>query len=387
MKTAVVVDCLRTPIGRSHKNLGVYRHVRADDLAAALIRGLIERTGIDPAEIEDVVLGVTGQRGEQGFNVARMVTLVAGLPVEAAAASVNRLCGSSLQALNQAVHAITAGAEDVHIVGGLEHMQHVPMETDAEVNPKVFARVPKEVLQMGHTAELLAQRLAITRTQQDAFAVASHQRAAAAQNAGAFSREILPVWGHDRKGNPLLVEADQGIRADTSLEQLAQLQPAFAPGTGTVTAGNSSPLNDGAALLLVMSDQRARALGLRPLVRVVATAVAGVEPAWMGTGPVPATRKALARAALSIDQVDLVEINEAFAAQVLACQRQLEIAGDRLNVRGGALALGHPLGASGARIATTLIRAMVDRRARFGLAAMCIGVGQGIATIFERLDS
>lgn len=385
MKSAVVVDCVRTPIGRAHKEKGVFRDVRSDDLAMAVVRALVDRTGIDPAEIEDVVLGNTQQQGEQGFDVARAVALMAGLPMETGGATVNRLCGSSLQALNQAAHAVAAGFEDVQIVGGLEHMHHVPMDKDIDINPKLFQRTSKGALHMGYTAEFLAQSQGISREEQDAFALRSHRQAAAAQAAGEFKDEIVPVYGRDEQGGRLLVERDQCVRPDTSLEALAALKPAFMPGIGTVTAGNSSPLNDGAAALLIMSEEKARALGLTPLVRVRSTAVVGVEPAVMGTGPVPATRKALKRARLELADIDLIEINEAFAAQAIACVRMLGVDEARLNVRGGAIAIGHPLGASGARIATTLIHAMLDRGASLGLATMCIGVGQGIATVFERV--
>jgi acetyl-CoA acyltransferase len=390
MKTAVVVDCCRTPIGRAHAEKGVFRDVRSDDLAVAVVRALIERTGIDPAEIEDVVLGNTQQQREQGFNVARAVGLMAGLPVESGGATVNRLCGSSLQALAQASHAILANAEDVQIVGGLEHMHHIPMDASMDLNPKLFTRTSKGALMMGITAEFLAQTQGISREDQDRFALASHQKATAAYNengspSGAFSREIVPVWGRDEEGNRILVQRDQSVRSDTSLEALAALQPAFMPGLGTVTAGNSSPMNDGAAALLVMSEQRAKSLGLKPLAKVRATAVAGVDPAVMGTSPVPATQKVLRRAGLALGDIDLIELNEAFAAQALACIRMLGLDEAKVNVRGGAIAIGHPLGASGARIATTLIHAMRDRDATFGLATMCIGVGQGIAVVFERV--
>ncbi len=385
MRQAVVVACVRTAIGRAHAEKGFFRHVRSDDLGAAVVRALVERTGIDPEAIEDVVLGNTQQQGEQGLCVARTVALLAGLPVAVGGATVNRLCGSSLQALNQAVHAIMAGYEDVQIVGGLEHMHHIPMDKGIDINPKLFHRTSRAALHMGMTAEFLAQSQGISREEQDAFALRSHQRAAAAHAAGLFQNEIVPVWGHDEQGNRVQVVTDQCVRPDCSLEGLAALKPAFVPELGTVTAGNSSPLNDGAAALLVMSQERARALGLTPLVRVVATAVVGVEPAVMGTGPVPATQKVLQRAGMKLSDIDLIEINEAFAAQVITCVRMLGIDEEKLNVRGGAIAIGHPLGASGARIATTLIHAMVDRGANLGLATMCIGVGQGIATIFERV--
>jgi acetyl-CoA acyltransferase len=278
-----------------------------------------------------------------------------------------------------------AGFEDVQIAGGLEHMHHIPMDKDIDINPKLFTRTSKGALFMGITAEFLAQSQGISREEQDAFALGSHQRAAAAHAAGEFKDEIVPVWGRDEQGARILIERDQCVRPDSSMETLAALKPAFIPGVGTVTAGNSSPLNDGAAALLVMSQDKARSLGLKPLVRIVATAVVGVEPAVMGTGPVPATKKALQRAGMTLADVDLIEINEAFAAQTIACARMLDLDQEKLNVRGGAIAIGHPLGASGARIATTLIQTMIDRSANVGLATMCIGVGQGIATVFERV--
>lgn len=385
MKNAVIIDCVRTPIGRAHKERGWFRDVRSDDLAAACVKALVERTGIDPAQIEDVVLGNTQQTGEQGLNAARSIALMAGLPVESCGATVNRLCGSSLQALNQAAHAIAAGFEDVQIVGGFEHMQHLPMDHGIDLNPKLFQRTSKGALLMGVTAEFLAQTQDISRQDQDAFAVRSHQRAAAAHANGEFKREIVPLYARDEEGRRFLATGDQCVRPDASLESLAALEPAFMPKVGTVTAGNSSPLNDGAAAMLVMSEEKAKALGLKPIVRVRATAVAGVEPCVMGTGPVPAVKKVLARAGLTLADIDLIELNEAFASQALACIRTLGMDEAKVNVRGGAIAIGHPLGASGARIATTLINAMVDRGAKLGLATMCIGLGQGIATVFERV--
>ena len=386
MKRAVVVDCVRTPIGRAHKEKGVFRDVRSDDLAVAVVRALVERTGIDPVEIEDVVLGNTQQQGEQGLNAARAVSLMAGLPVATSGATINRLCGSSLQALNQATHAIVAGAEDVQIVGGLEHMHHIPMDQDIDLNPKLFQHTSKGALHMGITAEFLAQTQGISREEQDAFAMRSHLRAAAAHREGKFRPELVPVWGRDEAGNRVMIEIDQCVRPDCNIEGLAALKPAFMPGMGTVTAGNSSPLNDGAAAMLIMSDEKAKELGLKPLVRIVSTAVVGVEPAVMGTGPVPATHKALKRAGLKLPDIDLIELNEAFAAQAIACMRMLDLDEEKVNVRGGSIAIGHPLGASGARISTTLIHNMIDSGAKLGLATMCIGVGQGIATIFERVE-
>ena len=386
MKQAVVIACARTPIGRAHKNLGYYRAVRSDDLAVAVVRAVIERSGVDPNVVEDLLFGVTGQRGEQGYNVGRMIGIMAGLPFDTGGSTINRLCGSSLQALNQAAHSIMVGAEDVQIVGGVEHMHHLPMETPDIVNPLVFERTPSEALIMGNTAEMLAESRRIGRRAQDEVAVASHHKAAAANQQGVFKGEIVPTVGHRPNGEQALFEVDQCVRPETNLDTLSGLATPFAPNGGTVTAGNSSPLNDGAAAMLIMSRDRARELGLKPLVRVVASAVAGVDPRFMGIGPVPATRKALQRAGLTMADIDLVELNEAFAAQVIACSEDLEIDPAKLNIRGGAIALGHPLGASGARIATTLIHAMRDRGARYGLATMCIGVGQGIATIFERID-
>jgi acetyl-CoA acyltransferase len=385
MKRAVVIDGVRSAIGRAHKEKGVFRDVRSDDLAVAVVEALIERTGIDPAEVEDLLLGNTQQQGEQGLNVARSIGLMANLSPATGGTTINRLCGSSLQALNQATHAIMAGFEDVQIVGGLEHMHHIAMDAGIDINPKLFHRTSKGALNMGVTAEFLAQTQGISREEQDAFSMRSHHRAAAATANGEFKREIVPVWGRDEAGNRTLVETDQCIRPDCSMEGLAALKPAFMPGMGTVTAGNSSPLNDGAAAMLIMSDQKANDLGLKPLVRVLATAVVGVDPCVMGTGPVPATQKALKRAGLTLDDIDLIELNEAFAAQSLACVRMLGLDEEKVNVRGGAIAIGHPLGASGARIATTLIHNMVDRGATLGLATMCIGVGQGIATVFERV--
>ena len=385
MKTPVIVDCCRTPIGRAHAERGVFRDVRSDDLAAAVVKALVERTGVDPAAIEDVVLGNTQQQKEQGFNVGRIVALLAGLPSTVGGATVNRLCGSSLQALNQAAHAVSAGAEDVQIVGGLEHMHHIPMDASVDFNPKLFRGTSKGALHMGFTAEFLAQTQGIGREAQDEFALASHQKAAAATDAGEFAKEIIPIWGRDEAGARTLIREDQCIRRDTTLAALAALPPAFMPKIGTVTAGNSSPLNDGAAAMLLMSDVRAKELGLTPLVKVRATAVAGVDPSVMGTGPVPATQLALKRAGLKLADIDFIELNEAFAAQALACMQMLELDPAKVNVRGGSIAIGHPLGASGARISTTLIHTMIARDAQFGLATMCIGIGQGIATIFERV--
>jgi acetyl-CoA acyltransferase len=385
--TPVVVACCRTAIGRSHADRGLFRNVRGDELAAAVVQAVVERSGVDPESIEDVVLGATQQRGELGGNVARTAALLAGLPLSVAGTTVNRLCGSGLQALAQACHAIAAGAENVQVVGGVEHMHHLPMDAAIDIHPRAFARSSKGMLSMGMTAEQLAAAHGISRRQQEAYALESHRRAAAAADSGLFDDEIVPVFGHGEAGALFEAIHDQSIRRDTSLAGMAALEPAFLPKLGTITAATSAPLSDGAAALMVMSAAEARRQQLEPLVRVVTTAVVGVPPAAMGTGPVAATQKLLARAGLAIGDVDLIELNEAFAAQALHCIEALGLNPERVNVRGGSLAIGHPLGASGARIATTLIHAMQESGARLGLATMCIGLGQGIALLFERVES
>jgi acetyl-CoA acyltransferase len=384
--TPVVVACCRTAIGRAHAERGVFRRVRGDELAAAVVQAAVERSGVDPDTIEDVVLGATQQRGELGGNVARCVALLAGLPFSVAGTTVNRLCGSSLDALAHACHSIAAGAENVQVVGGVEHMHHLPMDSAIDVHPRVFARSSRGMLSMGLTAEHLAATHGITRRRQEAYALESHARAARAADAGLFDDEIVPVIGHDEAGGVMEVIDDQLVRRGTTPEQLAALEPAFLPTIGTITAATSGPLSDGAAALVVMSLAEARRQGLEPLVRVVGTAVAGVPPAMMGTGPVAATRKLLARTGIALGDIDLIELNEAFAAQAIHCLETLELDPARVNIRGGSLAIGHPLGASGVRITTTLLHAMRDSGARIGLATMCIGLGQGIAVLFERID-
>ncbi len=384
--TPVIVACCRTAIGRSHPARGVFRHVRGDELAAAAIKAVVESSGVDPTTIEDVVFGATQQRGEQGGNVARCAALMAGLPFAAAGTSINRLCGSSLQALAQACHAIAAGAENVQVVGGVEHMQHLPMDSAIDIHPQVFARSSRGMLSMGMTAEHLAAAHGISRAEQEAFALESHRRAAAATAAGLFADEIVPVLGHDEAGGLLEATCDQSIRSDTTLEAMAALEPAFLPGIGTVTAATSAPLSDGAAAIVVMSAAEAKRQGLTPLVRIVGTAVVGVPPAVMGTGPIPAVSKLLARTGLTLADIDLVELNEAFAAQAIHCIKTLGLDVERVNVRGGSLAIGHPLGASGARILTTLVHAMRHGGARRGIATMCIGLGQGIAVACEQVE-
>lgn len=386
MRQAVVIEAVRTPVGRAHAEKGMFRDVRADDLSADLIKALLDKTGVPADAVEDVHWGCAKQQGEQGFNVGRMAALMAGMPVTVGAATVNRLCGSSLQALNQAAQSVLSNCEDVQIAGGVEHMHHIPMNVGYDPSPRFFYHHSPATMEMGLTAENLAMRYRISRKEQDEFSLRSHQLAAKAADQGKFSREVVPTWGRDDEGRRKLMTVDQGVRPDASMEALGALKPAFMPDGGTVTAGNSSQLSVGAAALLVMSDEKAKSLGLTPKVKIRSMAVAGVDPSVMGIGPVPATHKALERAGLKLGDIDLIELNEAFAAQALAVIRHLRANPEKVNIRGGAVAIGHPLGCSGARIATTLIHGMMDTGARLGLATMCIGAGQGIATIFERVD-
>jgi acetyl-CoA acyltransferase len=379
VREVVVVDGVRTPIGRASKDKGYYKDIRADDLAVNCIRRLLEKNPkVNPAEIEDVVFGCANQSGEQGLNLGRMIGLLSGLPVEVAGTTIDRQCGSSLQALNFAAQAIMVGAGEVVLAGGVEHMTHVPMGSGIVPNPKLLDMFPRDMFFMGLTAERLADMYKITRQQSDAFALRSNQRAIAACDR--FKEEIVPI----KLPDGAKVDVDQGPRAETSVEKLAALQPSF-KSDGQVTAGNSSQISDGAAAVLLMSAERARDLGLRPFARIRATAVAGVRPEIMGWGPVPATRKALGRAGLGIKDIGLFEINEAFGAQVLACNTDLKIDEEKLNVNGGAIALGHPLGCSGARLVVTLTHEMRRRGVALGVATMCIGIGQGIATVVEQV--
>ncbi|MEX1095670.1 MAG: acetyl-CoA C-acyltransferase [Planctomycetales bacterium] len=386
MKTAVVIEALRTPVAKASPENGYYRNVRAEDLSAGLVAALVERTGIDPALVEDVRWGCVQQQGEQGFDVARIIALVAGLPVETGGVTINRNCASSLTAINDCALSIAGECEDVQIAGGVEHMEHVPMNKGYDPCPSLFRRHSEGIMNMGLTAEYLAGKYRIPREAQDEFALRSHTLAAEATEKRQFAREIVPTWGHDAQGQKVRVTVDQCIRPDTTREALAALPPAFNPAGGSVTAGSSSPLSVGAAALLVMSEEKANELGMQPIARVVAHAVAGVAPEEMGIGPVSAVHKALHRAGLKLDDIDCIEINEAFAVQVLACLKLLGIDEQRVNTRGGAVALGHPLGASGARIATTLIHRLRDEGARYGIATMCVGQGQGVATVFENLS-
>ncbi|MET0396388.1 MAG: acetyl-CoA C-acyltransferase [Longimicrobiaceae bacterium] len=399
MTDAYIIDACRTPVGRYG---GALASVRPDDLAAIVVKALVERTGVEPAAVDDVIFGCANQAGEDNRNVARMAWLLAGMPVSVAGQTVNRLCGSGLQAVRGAFHAIKAGEGEVFVAGGVESMSRAPWvmlkptEVPARGVPEmadsllgwrfVNPRMPKEyTVSLGETAEIVAEEFGVSREDQDAFALASQQRAAAAIAARHFEGEIVPVEIPQRKGPPVVVHDDEHPRADTTAEGLAALRPAFRREGGTVTAGNSSGLNDGASALLVASGLAAERAGLRPMARIVASAVAGVEPQRMGIGPVPATRKALARAGLEVADIGLVELNEAFAAQSVACVRELGLDPAIVNVTGGAVAMGHPLGSSGARILTTLVHEMRRRDVRYGLASMCIGVGQGISMIVERV--
>jgi len=379
VREVVIIDGVRTPIGRAGKDKGYYKDIRADDLAVNCVRRLIENNPkVNPAEIEDVVFGCANQSGEQGLNVARMIGLLSGLPVEVAGTTVDRQCGSSLQAVNFAAQEIMVGAGEVAIAGGVEHMTHVPMGSGIVPNPKLLDMFPRDMFFMGLTAERLAEMYKITRQQSDAFSLRSNQRAIAARDR--FKQEIVPI----KLPDGATVDVDQGPRAETSIEKLGALQPSFKP-DGQVTAGNSSQISDGAAAVLLMSAERARDLGLKPIAKIRATAGAGVRPEKMGWGPVPSTHKALKRAGLDIKDIGLFEINEAFAAQVLACNTDLKIDEEKLNVNGGAIALGHPLGCSGARLVVTLTHEMRRRGIPLGVATMCIGIGQGIATVVEQV--
>ena len=401
LKEAWIVEALRTPFGRYG---GALAGVRPDDLAATVLEALVARSGINAADIDDVILGCANQAGEDNRNVARMALLVAGYPVEVPGQTVNRLCGSGLQALAAAANAIAVGDAKVVVAGGVESMSRAPLvtlkpESGLErgnrelvdttigwrfVNPRLHAKYP--AISLGETAERVADQWHVTREAQDELALASQQRAAAAAASGIFAEEIVPVSIPQRSGAPIVVDRDEHPRPDSSAAALAKLKPAFAA-DGTVTAGNASGINDGAAALLVVESERARALGLKPYARIVATAVAGVDPSVMGAGPIPAIRKLLERTGLTVADIDRVELNEAFASQAVACITELGLDPAKTNVHGGAIALGHPLGASGARMATTLVRELRRSGGRYGIAAMCVGVGQGIAMLVERIEA
>jgi len=386
-RDAVIVDCGRTPMARS-KN-GVFRYTRAEDLSADLIEALLARNAaLNPAEIDDVIWGCVNQTKEQGWNIARMMMLLTRIPHTVPGQTVSRLCGSSMSALHTATQAIQSGNGDVYLVGGVEHMGHLPMDFGIDPNPRLSKHVAKAAGMMGLTAEALAMLHGITREQQDQFGLRSHLRADAARREGRFVREIVPINGHDSDGVAVRISEDTTIRGDTTLESLALLPPAFNPKGGTVTAGTSSQITDGASAMLVMSASKAKALGLKPRARIRAMAVVGVDPSIMGYGPVPASQLALKRAGLNIGDIETVELNEAFAAQALPVLKDLQLLDmidEKVNLNGGAIALGHPFGCSGTRITTTLLHIMEDRDTTLGLSTMCIGMGQGISTILERL--
>lgn len=401
LREAWIVEAVRTPVGRYG---GALAGVRPDDLAATVIEAVVARSGIDPSLIDDVILGCANQAGEDNRNIARMALLIAGLPVEVAGQTVNRLCGSGLQAVASAAQAIAFGDADVVIAGGVESMSRAPLvmlkpENGYErgnrelvdttigwrfVNPRLDAKHP--TISLGETAERVATKWNVSREDQDAFALESQRRAAAAAASGVHAEEIAPVVIPRRKGEPITVDRDEHPRPETSAANLATLRPAFVDG-GSVTAGNASGINDGAAALLIVESERARALGLTPLARVVATSVAGVDPSVMGIGPIPAISKLLERTGLSVNEIDCVELNEAFASQAVACIRELGLNPATTNIHGGAIALGHPLGASGARMLVTLTRELQRSKSRYGIASMCVGVGQGIAMLVERVES
>lgn len=387
-RDVVVIDGVRSPMCRSKG--GGFANVRAENLSAELVKALFERNPeVDRKDVEDVVWGCVNQTLEQGFNIARSVGLLADLPKTAGAQTVSRLCGSSMSALHIAAQGIMTGYGDVFVVGGVEHMQHVPMLHGVDINPSMSQYVAKASMMMGVTAEMLGNVHGIKREQQDAFALRSHQRAQAAADAGRFDNEIVPIAGHDANGMLQVIDRDEVIRADASLEALAALPPAFMPKVGTVTAGSSSAIADGASAMLVMSGEKAMNLGIQPLARIRSMAVSGCDPAIMGYGPVPASKKALKRAGMSVDDMDYVEINEAFAAQSIPVMKDLGLLDEmdqKVNLNGGAIALGHPLGCSGTRISTTLLNVMKQNDGGLGLATMCIGMGQGIATVFERVS-
>jgi len=386
MKEVVIVDAIRTPMGRSKG--GMFRNVRAEVMSARLMQALLERNkALDPAEIEDVIWGCVQQTLEQGFNVARNAMLMTDIPHTVAGQTVNRLCGSSMQAIHSATQAIQTGNGEVFLVGGVEHMGHVPMMHGVDFAPQIAKHSAKGSGMMGLTAELLGKMHGFDRKTQDEFAVRSHQRAHAATTSGAFKAEILAMEGHDANGALTLFDYDEVIRPETNLEGLSGLRPVFDP-RGTVTAGNASAISDGASAMLIMSADKAQALGLTPLAKIRSMGVAGCDPAIMGYGPVPAVNKALKRAGLSAADIDLWELNEAFAAQSLPVLKDLgllDVVEDKVNLNGGAIALGHPLGCSGTRISGTLLRLMQSKDATLGVATMCIGLGQGIATVFERV--
>ena len=383
MKTAVIVDAIRTPIAKASAEAGYFRDVRADELSAFLLKSLVERTRLDPSQLEDVRWGCVQQQGEQGYDIGRIAVLMAELPIEVGGVTINRNCASSLQAINDAAMSIMSGYEDVQIAGGVEHMDHIPANKDYNPAPSLFRKHSEAIMNMGLTAEFLAMKYGISRQRQDEFAARSQQSACEATRKGELAAEIVPTWGHNELGLKSLLTADQGLRSDTTAEGLSKLPPAFNPAGGSVTAGNASQVSVGAAATLMMSEDKARELGLKPLAKIRSMAVVGVAPEEMGIGPAPAIQKALQRAGLKLSDIGCIEVNEAFAVQVLSVLKLLGIDDTKVNTRGGAIAIGHPLGASGARVVATLLHRMRDTGAKYGIASLCIGQGQGIATIFE----
>jgi len=385
MTEVVIVDAVRTPMGRSKG--GMYRNVRAEELSAHLVKAVMSRNAaLKPSDIEDVIWGCVQQTKEQGFNIARNIGLMAGLPQSVPGQTVNRLCGSSMTAIHAAFANIKAGLGDVYICGGVEHMGHVPMDYNFDGAPAMSLNTAKAAAMMGLTAEMLTQTHQISREAQDAFALASHQKATKAMLDGKTRNEVIPTLAHDADGTPFLATEDEVVRQNASIADLAKLKPAFNP-KGSVTAGTSSAISDGASCVLLMSAEKAKALGLKPMARIVSVAAAGCQPSIMGIGPVPATQKALKAAGMDISQIDYFELNEAFAAQSLAVIKDLKIGErmDRINMKGGAIALGHPLGCSGARITGALAHVLNENGGEYGLATMCIGMGQGVATVLQRV--
>jgi len=384
MREAVIIDAVRTPIARSHPEKGWFKDIRSDELGVIVIRGLLNRTKIDPAQIEDVILGCATQSGEQAMNIARYISIMAGLPFGVAAQTINRQCASGMTAVHSAAQAIMAGYGDVFIAGGIEHMTHLPEGTGADLNPKRFEFVERSSSSMGLTAENLAEMYNISRKEQEEYALQSHQKAIAAWEEGRFRDEIVPVEVPLKNGGLKLIDSDQNPRSYTSLDIMAALEPITRP-SGTITVATASAASDGAAAILLMSREKAEKIGLKPKVKVLSMAVAGVDPKLMGLGIIPATKKALDRARLTTADIDVAEINEAFAVVSMVAIRELGIDEGKVNPNGGAVALGHPMGCSGARLVTTLTHEMARRRAKYGLAAMCVGMGQGAATILERV--
>lgn len=384
----VIIDFARTPMGRSKG--GCFRNVRGDVLSAALLKGLLARNpGIDPGQIDDLIWGCALQREEQNFNIARIIGLLVGMPHSVPAQTVNRLCGSSMSALHTAAVNIRAGEGEIYLVGGHEHLGHLPMYESVNIATQLGTRVARASLNMGITADYLAALHGISREQSDAMGLRSNRLAYEARQAGKFAREIIPVEGHDVQGTVVLVDQDETIRPETTMESLALLPPVFDPRNGIVTAGTSSQLSDGASCMLVMSAEKAATLGVKPVARVMSMAVAGVDPSIMGYGPVPSTQKALAKVNLTAADIECVELNEAFAAQALPVLKDLgwlDCMDEKVNLHGGAIALGHPFGCSGTRITGSLLTVMIDRQMTIGVATMCIGIGQGITTVLERLN-